>query len=146
MQIKIDEEGFDKLINKLNNLSDAAFKECARPALNDTATKLKGDMKSYAPVSTTRPIHGVDSIGKTGIRMARSGYYYYFDVGFSRIIGGHGADYWTAVRGLWFQEFKTDEPNFGWYSRNVLSKKNKYQDVLEENLIIQIRRHFFDKL
>ena len=146
MKIKVDEEGFDRLINKLNNLSDAGFKECARPALTDTATKLSTDIKAYAPVSTVRTIHGVDYIGKTGIRTAKSGYYFYADVGFSTTIRGHGEDYWTAVRGLWFQEFKTDEPNFGWYSRNILSKKNKYQDVLEENLIIQVRRHFFNKL
>lgn len=146
MKITMEEEGFDRLIEKLNNLSEVAFKECARPALKDASEKLKKDMKSCAPVSTVRDIHGVDYIGKTGIRTAKSGYYSYTDVGFSTIISGHGSDYWTAVRGLWFQEFKMDEPNYGWYSRNILAKKDVYQKVLEENLIIQIRRHFFNKL
>lgn len=145
MKMTMEEEGFDELIKKLNSLSEGALKECAKPALKNVAEKVSEDMKSCAPVSTVRDIHGVDYIGKTGIRTAKSGYYSYTDVGFSTTISGHGEAYWNAVRGLWFQEFKIDEPNYGWYSRNILAKKDVYQKELEENLIIQIRQHFFNK-
>ena len=140
VKMKATEQGFDLIIKRLDELTDIGFKECAKPALKKTAERVKNDMVSAAPVSTRRDIHGRDAINTSSMRIGK--YNLYMDVGFSSNMRGHGSDYWTQVRGLWFQEYKTDEPNFGWYTKAVKSNQNSYKALLEDEFLFQVRRYF----
>lgn len=144
IKIKMEEEGFDLVIKKLNELTDIGFKECAREPLKKVAEEVYHDMWSKAPMSTERDIHGIDAIGKSKMRMSKNGYNFYISVGISQTIqgGGSGADYWEQIRGLWFQEWKIDEPNYGWYTRAVLNNKDSYKKHLEDDFLMRVRRYF----
>ena len=131
-------EGLNELIEKLNKVDKNLTNRIAKNVMKEVAEDIKEDLKTVAPVSTERNIHGVDAIDVGKITKSKG--YVGTKVGFSESIraGGSGADYWTTVRGLWYQNFKTDEPNFGWYDKNIKSQKEQYRQALMDLLKIEI--------
>ena len=131
-------EGLNELIDKLNTMDEKLTNRIAKNVIKEVAENIKEDIKFVAPVSTERNIHGIDAIDVGKITKSKG--YIGTKVGFSESIraGGSGADYWTTVRGLWYQNFKTDEPNFGWYDENIKSQKEQYRQALMELLKIEI--------
>lgn len=131
-------EGLNELIEKLNVMDEKLTNRIAKNVIKEVAEDIKEDIKSVAPVSTERNIHGIDAIDVGKITKSKG--YIGTKVGFSESIraGGSGADYWTTVRGLWYQNFKTDEPNFGWYDKNIKSQKEQYRQALMDLLKIEI--------
>ena len=131
-------EGLNELIEKLNTMDEKLTNRIAKNVIKEVAENIKEDIKFVAPVSTERNIHGIDAIDVGKITKSKG--YIGTKVGFSESIraGGSGADYWTTVRGLWYQNFKTDEPNFGWYDENIKSQKEQYRQALMELLKIEI--------
>jgi hypothetical protein len=129
----------DELISKLNILNKNLTNRVAKRSVEKVAEKIKDDMLKVAPVSTERKVHGIDAIDVGKIRTNKG--YVKTEVGFSTIIGagGGGADYWTVVRGLWFQNYKTDEPNYGWFEKGVRSNKELYREALMELLANEIK-------
>lgn len=125
--------GLDKLNAKLESLSDSEIKRMNKKVLEDVADEVKNDLKNTAPVSKVRNIHGRDAIEK-GKVMSSSVGGQYVEVGLKEILNGHGADYWTQIRGLWFQNFKTDEPNYHWFDDFKNSNKNEYLQELKKGL------------
>lgn len=109
IKVKMEEEGFDLVISKLNELADLGFKECAKEPLKNVAEEVYRDMYNSAPVSTVRNIHGIDAIGKSKMRMSKNGYNFYISVGISQTIqgGGSGADYWETIRGWTIALYKS---------------------------------------
>lgn len=95
-------------------------------------------MKSVAPVSRVRNIHGVDGIN-VGNFIHREGFSQ-VKVGMSAAISGHGEEYWELVRGLWMQNFKSDEKHFQWYDKFLNKNKERYLKQLEEDLSKEIRK------
>ena len=131
-------EGLQTLIDKLDKLDNAMNKVVAKKVLKEVAEEIKDDMKSVSPVSRVRNIHGVDGIN-VGNFIHREGFSQ-VKVGMSAAISGHGEEYWELVKGLWFQNFKTDEPNYGWYDKFIDKNKKKYINQLEEDLSKEIRK------
>ena len=111
----------------------------AKHSVQKVAEKIKHDMISVAPVSTERDVHGISLIDVGKIRTSKG--YVKTEAGFSTIIraGSGSADYWTVVRGLWYQNYKTDEPNFGWFEKGVRSNKEVYRQALMELLAKEIK-------
>lgn len=125
--------GLDDLNAKLESLSDSEFKRMSKKVLQEVAEEIKDDMKGISPVSTVRNIHGRDAITTGKVMTSKFGSQY-VEVGLKEILNGHGADYWTQIRGLWFQNFKTDEPNYGWFDNFRDSNKDKYTQELKKGL------------
>ena len=132
-------EGLEELISKLSVLDKNLTNRVAKRSVKMVAEKIKEDMLKVAPVSTERNVHGINAIDVGKIRTNKG--YVKTEVGFSTIInaGGGGADYWTIVRGLWFQNYKTDEPNYGWFEKGVRSNKELYREALMELLANEIK-------
>lgn len=132
-------EGLEELIQKLNVLDKNLTNRVAKRSVKVVAEKIKEDMLKVAPVSTERDVHGISAIDVGKIRTNKG--YVKTEVGFSTIIGagGGGADYWYVVRGLWFQNYKTDEPNYGWFEKGVRSNKELYREALMELVAEEIK-------
>ena len=132
-------EGLEELIFKLNALNKNLTNRVAKHSVQKVAEKIKHDMISVAPVSTERDVHGISLIDVGKIRTSKG--YVKTEAGFSTIIraGSGSADYWTVVRGLWYQNYKTDEPNFGWFEKGVRSNKEVYRQALMELLAKEIK-------
>ena len=130
-------EGLEELISKLNVLNKNLTNRVAKRSVETVAEKIKQDMLEVAPVSTERKVHGISLIDVGKIRTNKG--YVKTEVGFSTFITGSGADYWTIVRGLWFQNYKTDEPNYGWFETGVRSNKEVYREALMELVANEIK-------
>ena len=125
--------GLDELKAKLESLSDSEIKRMSKEVLEEVAEEIKDDMKGVAPVSTVRKIHGRDAITTGKVMTSRFGSQS-VEVGLKEILNGHGGSYWEQIRGLWFQNFKTDEPNYGWFNNFRDSNKDKYTQELKKGL------------
>ena len=126
-------EGLQELIDKLSQIDEKLNNKMSRGALKEVAQQIKDDMKSVAPVSTERNIHGVDAIDVG--KISSSGGYTNTKVGLSTMMNGD----WEQIRGLWFQNFKTDEPNFGWFDNFKNENAPKYKEALKEKLASEIK-------
>ena len=124
-------EGLQEVIDKLQRLTDDRLaRTIQRRALKDVAEMVLNQLKSVTPVSKVRNIHGIDAEGIFAFRYdGRAG----FKVGLTNQ-GGHGTDYWEQIRGVWFQNFKTDEPNFGWWTNMYHSRKEAWYREARENV------------
>lgn len=124
-------EGLQELVDKVNKLTDDKITEkIQREALKPHAESILKDMKGVTPVSTVRNIHGIDA--ENIVRYSYDGYKGY-KIGITNQ-GGHGGDYWTQIRGVWFQNFKTDEPNFGWWTKLLEANKQKWLEEARESV------------
>ena len=96
-------EGLQDIIDKLQRLTDDKLATTIqRRALKDVAEMILNQMKSVTPVSTVRYIHGIDAEGIISFtRKGSAGY----KIGLNNMNGD-----WERTRGLWFQNFKSDEP------------------------------------
>lgn len=124
-------EGLQALVDKLEKITDEKMvTKMQKEALKPVAENILDEMKSKTPVSTRRNIHGIDAEGIFAFRYdGRAG----FKVGLTNM-GGHGTDYWEQIRGVWFQNFKTDEPNFGWWTNMYHSRKEAWYREARENV------------
>ena len=131
-------EGLQELVNKLESITDEKMvTKMQKEALEPVAKMVLSTMISETPVSTRRNIHGVDAEGIFAFRYdGRAG----FKVGLTNQ-GGHGTDYWEQIRGVWFQNFKIDEPNYGWWTNMYNSKKEKWYSVARENVRIALKEY-----
>ena len=129
-------DGLQELIDKLEGINEDSLSKIEKEVLNEVGEKIEKDMKSVAPVSKVRDIHGVDAIKKGNV--SRLGQRMSIKIGLSEVLRGHGGDYWTQIRGLWFQNFKTDEPNYGWF--------DKFRDANKKNYVKEVREKLKDKI
>lgn len=127
-------EGLQELINKLEELTgDKLTKKLQKEAIEDVAKKVLEDMKVITPVSKVRTIHGIDAEGISSFSRGRSAGY---KVGLSNMNGD-----WERVRGLWFQNFKIDEPNYGWYTNFYNQNKERYYKMCRERVKEAVARY-----
>lgn len=122
--------GLKELINKMEALGEENLsKRLQKKALEPVAEKVLDDMKSVTPVSTRRNIHGITAENLFQFSYNGGGGY---KVGITNQ-GGHGDAYWELIRGVWFQNFKTDEPNFNWYTDLKNSNMDRWRKECREN-------------
>ena len=124
-------EGLQELIDKLESLTDERLvTKLQKQALKPVADDILKEVKEKTPVSTVRNIHGVDAENIFAFRYdGRAGY----KVGLTNQ-GGTGADYWEQIRGVWFQNFKIDEPNYGWWTNMYHSQKERWYKEARESV------------
>ena len=127
-------EGLQEVIDKLQRLTDDRLaRTIQRRALKDVAEMVLNQMKSVTPVSTTRYIHGIDAENIISFtRKGSSGY----KIGLSNM----NVD-WTRTRGLWYQNFKTDEPNYGWYTKFYNEHKEEWLEQCREHIKIAVNEY-----
>ena len=123
-------EGLQELVNKLEKLTDDKLvAKIQKDALKPVAEDILSEMKAETPVSTRRNIHGIDAEGIFAFRYdGRAG----FKVGLTNQ-GGHGDLYWEQIRGVWFQNYKIDEPNYGWWTRMYQGRKERWYREARES-------------
>ena len=131
-------EGLQALVDKLEKITDEKMvTKMQKEALKPVAEQVLEEMKSKTPVSTRRNIHGIDAEGIFAFRYdGRAG----FKVGLTNQ-GGHGTDYWEQIRGVWFQNFKTDEPNYGWYTKFYNEHKEEWLEQCREHIKIAVNEY-----
>ena len=136
MSAEID--GLQELVDKLNKLTDDKFVDkLQKKALKPQADGILRQMQGVTPVSTRRNIHGIDAEGI--VSYSYSGYKGY-KIGISNM-NGHGADYWTQIRGVWFQQWKTDEPNYGWWTKLLDANKKRWLEEARESVKIALQEY-----
>lgn len=136
MSAEID--GLQELVDKLSKLTDDKFVDkLQKKALKPQADGILRQMQSVTPVSTRRNIHGIDAEGIVTYRYNNKGGY---KIGITNQ-SGHGADYWEQIRGVWFQQWKTDEPNFHWWTRLLDSNKKQWLEEARESVKIALQEY-----
>ena len=129
--MSVQVKGLQELVDKLESLTDEkVVTQIQKKALKKKANGLLREMQNETPVSTVRDIHGIDA--ENIVRYSYDGYKGY-KIGITNQ-GGHGGDYWTQIRGVWFQNFKTDEPNFGWWTKLLEANKQKWLEEARESV------------
>ena len=127
-------EGLQEVIDKLQRLTDDRLaRTIQRRALKDVAEMVLNQMKSVTPVSTTRYIHGIDA--ENIISFTRKG-----SAGYKIGLSNMNVD-WTRTRGLWYQNFKTDEPNYGWYTKFYNEHKEEWLEQCREHIKIAVNEY-----
>ena len=127
-------EGLQEVIDKLQRLTDDRLaRTIQRRALKDVAEMVLNQMKHVTPVSTVRNIHGIDAENILSFtRKGSAGY----KIGLSNMNGD-----WERTRGLWFQNFKTDEPNYGWYTNFYNEHKEEWLEQCREHVKIAVNEY-----
>ena len=127
-------EGLQEVIDKLQRLTDDRLaRTIQRRALKDVAEMVLNQMKHVTPVSTVRYIHGIDA--ENIISFTRKG-----SAGYKIGLSNMNVD-WTRTRGLWFQNFKTDEPNYGWYTKFYNEHKEEWLEQCREHIKIAVNEY-----
>lgn len=127
-------EGLQEVIDKLQRLTDDRLaRTIQRRALKDVAEMVLNQMKRVTPVSTVRYIHGIDA--ENIISFTRKG-----SAGYKIGLSNMNVD-WTRTRGLWFQNFKTDEPNYGWYTKFYNEHKEEWLEQCREHIKIAVNEY-----
>ena len=127
-------EGLQEVIDKLQRLTDDRLaRTIQRRALKDVAEMVLNQMKHVTPVSTVRYIHGIDA--ENIISFTRKG-----SAGYKIGLSNMNVD-WTRTRGLWYQNFKTDEPNYGWYTKFYNEHKEEWLEQCREHIKIAVNEY-----
>ena len=127
-------EGLQEVIDKLQRLTDDRLaRTIQRRALKDVAEMVLNQMKHVTPVSTVRYIHGIDA--ENILSFTRKG-----SAGYKIGLSNMNVD-WTRTRGLWYQNFKTDEPNYGWYTNFYNEHKEEWLEQCREHIKIAVNEY-----
>ena len=127
-------EGLQELIDKLEGLTDQKFVDkVQKGALKKQADAILNEMKNVTPVSTVRNIHGIDAERILSFRYDGKGGY---KIGLTNM----GGD-WERTRGVWFQNYKTDEPNFGWWTNFYKANRERWLKEAKESIRKALEDH-----
>ena len=136
--MSVQVKGLQELVDKLESLTDEkVVTQIQKKALKKKANGLLREMQNETPVSTVRDIHGIDAENIISFRYdGRAGY----RIGITNQ-GGSGADYWEQIRGVWFQNFKTDEPNFGWWTNLYQQNRDRWMKEAREDVKVTLQQY-----
>ena len=123
--------GLQELVDRVENLTTPKMvKDIQKKALLPVAKSILNEMKGVTPVSSRRSIHGIDAENIISFR--------YNDLGGYNIgLNNAGAD-WERTRGLWFQNFKTDAPNYGWVDNFARGNKDRWLNEARDNVKVAL--------
>ena len=97
-------------------------------------------MQTIAPKSPRHSVHGADIMEMvTFSKRGRKGY----EIGLTN--QGLG-DKWSISRGLWFQEYKTDEKNYQWFTKWIKSEKKSYVEKAKEEAKESLKQYLSEYL
>lgn len=131
-------EGLQELVDKVSKLTDDKITEkIQKKELKKHADSILRQMEDVTPVSKVRNIHGIDA--ENIVSYSYSGYKGY-KIGITNQ-GGHGDAYWNQIRGVWFQQWKTDEPNYGWWTKLLDANKKQWLEEARESVKIALQEY-----
>ena len=123
--------GLQELVDRVENLTGPKMvRDMQKKALLPVAKSILNEMKGVTPVSPRRSIHGIDAENIISFTYNGLG-------GYNIGLNNAGAD-WERTRGLWFQNFKTDEPNYGWFDNFARGNKDRWLNEARENVKIAL--------
>ncbi|MBO5384910.1 hypothetical protein J6A64_01220 [bacterium] len=126
--------GLQELIDLTEKLGgEDAIVDVSKPVLKNYAAKIATDLRTEAPIDLRTPgktKHGRQATKQYATVKKRGKVIQ--PVGLKSILSNPGES--DFKRGLWFQQFKTDEPNFGWWTRFVERTRAKYSDAIVQDL------------
>ena len=123
--------GLQELVDRVENLTTPKMvRDMQKKALLPVAKSILNEMKGVTPVSHRRSIHGIDA--ENIIRFTYNGL-----GGYNIGLNNAGAD-WERTRGLWFQNFKTDEPNYGWFDNFARGNKDRWLNEARDNVKVAL--------
>ena len=123
--------GLQELVDRVENLTTPKMvKDIQKKALLPVAKSILNEMKGVTPVSPRRSIHGIDAENIISFRYNGLG-------GYNIGLNNAGAD-WERTRGLWFQNFKTDEPNYGWFDNFARGNKDRWLNEARDNVKVAL--------
>ena len=123
--------GLQELVDRVENLTTPKMvKDIQKKALLPVAKSILNEMKGVTPVSSRRSIHGIDAENIISFRYNGLG-------GYNIGLNNAGAD-WERTRGLWFQNFKTDEPNYGWFDNFARGNKKRWLNEARDNVKVAL--------
>lgn len=123
--------GLQELVDRVENLTTPkVVKDIQKKALLPVAKSILNEMKGVTPVSPRRSIHGIDAENIISFRYNGLG-------GYNIGLNNAGAD-WERTRGLWFQNFKTDEPNYGWFDNFARGNKDRWLNEARDNVKVAL--------
>ena len=119
--------GLQELVDRVESLTDPKMvRDMQKKALLPVAKSILNEMKSVTPVSSRRNIHGIDAENIISFTYNGLG-------GYNIGLNNAGVD-WERTRGLWFQNFKTDEPNYGWFDNFSRGNKDRWLNEARDNV------------
>ena len=123
--------GLQELVDRVENLTTPkVVRDIQKKALLPVAKSILNEMKGVTPVSSRRNIHGIDAENIINFTYNGLGGY---NIGLNNV----GAD-WERTRGLWFQNFKTDEPNYGWFDNFARGNKDRWLNEARDNVKVAL--------
>ena len=123
--------GLQELVDRVENLTTPKMvRDMQKKALIPVAKSILNEMKGVTPVSPRRSIHGIDAENIISFRYNGLG-------GYNIGLNNAGAD-WERTRGLWFQNFKTDEPNYGWFDNFARGNKDRWLNEARDNVKVAL--------
>ena len=123
--------GLQELVDRVESLTDPKIvRDMQKKALLPVAKNILNEMKGVTPVSTRRSIHGIDAENIINFTYNGLG-------GYNIGLNNAGAD-WERTRGLWFQNFKTDEPNYGWFDNFARGNKDRWLNEARDNVKVAL--------
>lgn len=123
--------GMKELMNQLAELEKVG-ERVKDDIVRECAEDVKEHLVSVAPVdASNKGHHGNEFIQVKQLRDGYSNGSFYVDIGLS---DNKGEKNWEIWRGLWFQEYKTDEPNFGWMTKAFKEVKAPVQRKMRKKL------------
>ena len=123
--------GLQELVDRVESLTDPKMvRNMQKKALLPVAKSILNEMKGVTPVSFRRNIHGIDAENIISFRYNGLG-------GYNIGLNNAGAD-WERTRGLWFQNFKTDEPNYGWFDNFARGNKDRWLNEARYNVKVAL--------
>ena len=134
-------DGLQELINAVEKISDErTVTQLQKKALKPVAKEVLNDMQTIAPKSPRHSVHGADIMEMvTFSKRGRKGY----EIGLTN----QGlSDKWSISRGLWFQEYKTDEPNYQWFTKWIKSEKQSYVEKAKEEAKESLKQYLSEYL
>ena len=123
--------GIQELVDKVSKLTDdRVVSQMQKKALEPVAKSILNEMKAVSPVSYRTPLHGRDEEKIVRFTYQRIGGY---KIGLNNMNSN-----WNVTRGLWFQNFKTDEPNYGWFTDFAQTNKKRWLEEARDNVRVAL--------
>lgn len=129
MSVKVT--GLQELIDLTEQLSDTkTLRKLEKEEMKEVGEKIKKDMKSEFPKSDQHGgLHGIDFIEVNAFVNEKGTVT--LPVGVKDMMNSANFD---ITRGLWFTNFVTHSPNFGYYQRFCQTHNDKYTKELRDGI------------
>lgn len=123
--------GLQELVDKVSKLTDdRVVSQMQKKALEPVAKSILNEMKVVSPVSYRTPLHGRDEEKIVRFTYQRIGGY---NIGLNNMNSN-----WDVTKGLWYQNWRTDMPNFHWFNDFAETNKKRWLEEARDNVKVAL--------